>query len=120
MHKPKLPARNVSMWNPKPSNKAFSLLLLIELHSGNNISVESHPTRDTNTEMSRHTLFQQIDCKSLPGLFALNLMTAYPPDGTAMVSLRAGAGDILFTLLFKKLSSSCAVCPSAYCPMSMT
>ena len=58
MHKPELPARNFTMWKPKPSNKTFSLLLIIELHSSNNISGESYPTRDTNTEMSHHTLFQ--------------------------------------------------------------
>jgi len=58
MHKPELPAQNFSMWKPKPSNKAFILLLLIELRSSNNISGESHPTRDTNTEMSHYTLFQ--------------------------------------------------------------
>jgi len=58
MHKSELPARNFSMWNPKPSNKAFSLLLLIELHSSNNISGESHPTRDTNIEMPHHSVFE--------------------------------------------------------------
>jgi hypothetical protein len=64
------------MWKYKPSNKAFSLLLLIELHSSNNTSGESHTTLDTNIELSQHTPFQWIDSDSLPALFALNLMTA--------------------------------------------
>jgi hypothetical protein len=76
MHKPELPAQNFSMWKPQPSNKAFSRLLLIERHSSNDISGESHPTRDTKTEMSHHKLLQRIDSESLPGLYALNLMTA--------------------------------------------
>jgi len=33
---PELPARNFTMWKPKPSNKTFSLWLIIELHSSNN------------------------------------------------------------------------------------